>query len=79
MSLHQMAPEFRAGGTDLSERRRSGISRGKITDLVPTDLMTGVVWNPQGAARLGAMVTIATLAADARVQATYPGLAAAAA
>ena len=79
MSLHQMAPEFRAGGTDLSERRRSGISRGKITDLAPTDLMTGLAWNPQGAARIGAMVTIATLASDARVQTAYPGLAAAAA
>jgi len=79
MTLQQMPQEFRAGGTDLSERRRSGLSRGKITDLAPSDLMTGVAWSAQGAARIGAMVTIATLATDPRVQAAYPGLAAAAA
>lgn len=71
--------EFRAGGTDLSERRRSGVSRGSITDLVPTDWMTSIMWTPQGAAHIGAMVTIETLATDVRLQAAYPGLAAAAA
>ena len=29
------APEFRAAGTDLSERRRSGVSRGPIVDIAP--------------------------------------------
>ncbi len=77
--LQQTAPEFRAGGTDLSERRRSGISRGKIVDLTPTDAMAAIAWDPQGAARIGAMVTIETLATDARMRSAYPGLAAAAA
>ena len=27
------APEFRAAGTDLSERRRTGVSKGPIVDL----------------------------------------------
>jgi xanthine dehydrogenase YagS FAD-binding subunit len=79
MNLQQTTPEFRAGGTDLSERRRSGISRGNIVDLAPSDAMSGIAWGPQGAARIGALVTIETLACDARVQAAYPGLAAAAA
>jgi len=30
------APEFRAAGTDISERRRSGVSRGPIVDLAAT-------------------------------------------
>jgi len=29
----QIAPEYRAAGTDLSERRRSGISRGPLIDI----------------------------------------------
>jgi len=71
--------EFRAGGTDLSERRRSGISRGKVIDLAPTEPLTAIAWNADGAARVGALVTIEALASDPRVGAAYPGLAAAAA
>ena len=29
MTSAQQAPEFRAAGTDLSERRRSGVSRDR--------------------------------------------------
>ena len=29
------AAEFRAAGTDLSERRRSGVSRGPLVDIAP--------------------------------------------
>ena len=29
------SPEFRAAGTDLSERRRSGVSRGPLIDIAP--------------------------------------------
>jgi xanthine dehydrogenase YagS FAD-binding subunit len=70
--------EFRAGGTDLSERRRSGLSRGAIIDLEPSDEMTRIAWSDDGAARIGALVTIETIAADARLVQAYPGLAAAA-
>ena len=73
MNMHQTLPEFRAGGTDLSERRRSGVSRGQIVDLTPTDTMTGIAWGQDGAARIGAMVTIETLASDARVRNAYRG------
>lgn len=73
------APEFRAGATDLSERRRSGISRGTVIDLAPSPDTSGIVWDTDGAASLGAFVSIAGLAADPRVMRAYPGLAAAAA
>ena len=73
-----LATEFRASGTDISERRRSGVSRGPIMDLVPTADMQAITWGPDGAARIGASVTIAALAADARLAVAYPGLAAAA-
>jgi xanthine dehydrogenase YagS FAD-binding subunit len=71
--------EIRAGGTDLSERRRSGVSRGEIIDLDPTAEMTEIAWSQMGAARIGALVSIATIAADTRLRQAYPGLVAAAA
>lgn len=71
--------EFRAAGTDLSERRRSGVSRGPLIDLVrPTDA-PDIVWNENGAARISAFATIAKLAADEKLAAAYPGLTTAAA
>ena len=72
------APEFRAAGTDLSERRRSGVSRGPIVDLaLPGD--DGIAWDTEGAATVGAFATIATIAADTRIKEAYPGIAATAA
>ena len=70
--------EFRASGTDLSERRRSGVSRGPLVDIVPTSDMNGIAWDASGAARIGASTAVAAIAADARLAAAYPGLAAAA-
>ncbi len=70
--------EFRASGTDLSERRRSGVSRGPLVDIVPTSAMTGIAWDEARAARIGASTSIATIAADAKLQAAYPGVASAA-
>jgi len=70
--------EFRAAGTDLSERRRSGVSTGPIVDLAPAPDMTGITWGADGAARIGASVNIATVAGDAQLARAYPGLAAAA-
>ncbi len=69
------AGEFRAAGTDLSERRRTGVSKGPIIDLVlPGD--DGIAWAADGAATIGAFATIADIAADARIKDAYPGLAA---
>jgi len=69
--------EFRAAGTDLSERRRSGVSRGPLIDIASA-AEGGISWGADGAATIGALTTIADIAAGARVAAAYPGLAASA-
>ena len=78
MSASTAMSEFRAAGTDLSERRRTGVSRGPIVDLIASSETTGIVWGADGAARIGAAISIAAVAADAQVVRAYPGLAAAA-
>ena len=70
--------EFRAAGTDLSERRRSGVSHGALIDIPPSPEMTGIAWDAAGAARIGALTSIAAIAGDLRLAAAYPGIAAAA-
>jgi xanthine dehydrogenase YagS FAD-binding subunit len=71
------AAEFRAGGTDLSERRRSGVSRGPLVDLVRPPGTADITWNADGAARISAFASIAAIAADPKIADAYPGLAAA--
>ena len=75
-SIH--AAEFRAAGTDLSERRRSGVSQGPLIDIAAAPDTIGIAWGADGAARIGAFTTIAAIAADPRVTQAYPGVAAAA-
>jgi xanthine dehydrogenase YagS FAD-binding subunit len=70
-----IVPEFRAAGTDLSERRRSGVSRGPIVDLAVTAEVIGIDWGADGSARIGAFTTIAAIASDARIAQAYPGIA----
>jgi xanthine dehydrogenase YagS FAD-binding subunit len=70
--------EFRAAGTDLSERRRSGVSSGPLMDIVPASDITGMHWGPDGTLRIGAYVTIAAIAAEKDIAAAYPGIVAAA-
>jgi xanthine dehydrogenase YagS FAD-binding subunit len=72
------AAEFRAAGTDLSERRRSGVSRGPLIDITAAPDTIGIGWSADGAARIGALTTIAAIATDPRIGQAYPGLAAAA-
>jgi xanthine dehydrogenase YagS FAD-binding subunit len=69
------ASEFRAAGTDLSERRRSGVSTGPLIDIAPSPDTIGMHWGTEGSLRIGAFTTIAAIAADARIAAAYPGLA----
>jgi xanthine dehydrogenase YagS FAD-binding subunit len=71
------AAEFRAAGTDLSERRRSGVSKGPLVDIVAAPDTIGMAWGADGAARIGALTSIEAIAADARIAQAYPGLAAA--
>ena len=68
----QIAPEYRAAGTDLSERRRSGISRGPLIDIAGKADAT-ITWDADGAATIGALTTIAAIAADTRIKHAYPG------
>jgi xanthine dehydrogenase YagS FAD-binding subunit len=72
------APEFRAAGTDISERRRSGVSTGPLMDIVAAADITGMNWAADGTLRIGAYTSIATIAADPRIAAAYPGIAASA-
>jgi xanthine dehydrogenase YagS FAD-binding subunit len=78
MTASAQAAEFRAAGTDISERRRSGVSSGPLIDIAAAPDTTGVAWGADGAARIGAFTTIAAVAADLRIAEAYPGIAAAA-
>ena len=69
--------EFRAAGTDLSERRRSGVSKGPLIDILASG-ERGISWGADGAASIGALTTIAAIAADERIMSAYPGIAASA-
>ncbi|WP_291867373.1 FAD binding domain-containing protein [Bradyrhizobium sp.] len=79
-SITASAPsaEFRAAGTDLSERRRSGVSTGPLIDIPPAPDTIGVTWDADGKLRIGALSSIAAIGADPRIAATYPGIAASA-
>ena len=79
MHAGDVRSEFRAAGTDLSERRRSGISRGQLIDLEASPDTIGLQWKDDGAVRIGALTTIAEIAENGKIAAGYPGLAAAAA
>src|SRR3979490_706474 len=78
MTLPASAAEFRAAGTDLSERRRSGVSRGPLIDIAPSPDTTGMAWGADGTLRIGALTTIAAIVDDARIASAYPGVAASA-
>ena len=78
MTASAPGAEFRAAGTDLSERRRSGVSRGALIDLATAPDTKGMTWGADGAATIRAFTTIAAIGADARIAAAYPGVAAAA-
>jgi xanthine dehydrogenase YagS FAD-binding subunit len=78
MTVAAETAEFRAAGTDLSERRRSGLSHGPLIDLAAAPDTIGMQWGADGAVRIGAFTSIAAIAADPRIAAAYPGLAASA-
>ncbi|MEO8318883.1 MAG: FAD binding domain-containing protein [Bradyrhizobium sp.] len=78
MTAATKIPEFRAAGTDLSERRRSGVSSGPLIDIAVDPEMTGLLWGADETLRIGASTTIAAIVADIRLAAAYPGVAASA-
>ncbi len=71
--------EYRAGGTDVEERHRLGISTGPVVDLSGIDELRGLVVTDDGGVRIGAMTrlteleTLGGLMADA-VRGIVPGL-----
>ncbi|MFD9369157.1 FAD binding domain-containing protein [Streptomyces sp. NPDC060020] len=67
--------ELRAGGTDTTARQRSGISPGPFTDLGGADQLRGCTPLPGGGLRIGALTTLAALAADPQVRDGWPALA----
>ena len=78
MSTATATAEFRAAGTDISERRRSGVSKGPLVDIAASPELSAIDWSADGAVRIGAFVTIAALGNNAKIAAAYPGIAASA-
>jgi xanthine dehydrogenase YagS FAD-binding subunit len=70
--------EYRAGGTDLQQRLRTGVSSGPPVDLGGLPGLDGIDWDDDGAARIGALVPVAALATDSPLSGSYSGLAQAA-
>lgn len=69
--------ELRAGGTDLSERRHLRLSQGTVVDLRDVAGLDTIEWR-EDALHVGALVTLADLAAHPDVRRHYPAVAAAA-
>jgi xanthine dehydrogenase YagS FAD-binding subunit len=72
------AAAFRAGSTDLSERRAHRIEHGPLVDLRDTVDLDRVDELAEGGLRLGAKLRIAQVADDPRLRAGWPAFAAAA-
>jgi xanthine dehydrogenase YagS FAD-binding subunit len=70
--------ELIAGGTDLLERRRSGISVGPVAPVARTSDNQNITWDTDGAAIIGSLTSLAKVASDPQLSMAYPGLTAAA-
>lgn len=71
--------EIRAGGTDLHDRYRAGISSGPIVDIHQLPGLDTMTQQADGGTTIGALVTIDGVASDPHIRQHYPGLAQAAA
>lgn len=69
--------EIRAGGTDLHDRYRLGVSEGPIIDIHKLDF-GGIEETADGGLKIGANVTIDDVGQNGRVQASFGALAKAA-
>jgi xanthine dehydrogenase YagS FAD-binding subunit len=65
--------ELRAGGTDVSARHRGGIAAGPFVDLRELTELRGTTWSGT-TATIGALTTVAEVAADAGLRERYPAL-----
>ncbi|MCB0128005.1 MAG: FAD binding domain-containing protein, partial [Caldilineaceae bacterium] len=70
--------EIRAGGTDLHDRYRAGVSAGPIVDIHRLPGLDTIEQQADGATTIGALVTIDDVANHPRIQQHYRGLAQAA-
>ncbi len=69
--------ELRAGGTDVVARQLCGRASGPFVDLQLVPVMpSGIEWSADGSVRIGALTTVAEIASDLRLRASYPGLSA---
>jgi xanthine dehydrogenase YagS FAD-binding subunit len=66
--------ELRSGGTDVVARHRAGLTTGPFVDLRGVAELRGISWRSDGSARVGATTTIAEVAGDDRLRASYPAL-----
>jgi len=66
--------EKRAGGIDLQERYRSGVSAGPIIDIRSLQGLDAITTTQDGHMHIGALVRIAALLRDQQLQQFYPGL-----
>lgn len=67
--------EIRAGGTDLSDRYRFGVSAGDIVDISRVPGLEDISVQADGSVKIGAKVKLDAVASDAYLIAHYPGLA----
>ena len=70
--------EWRAGATDVQDRRHRGVSVGPVRDIEPTPERTTVRWLNDGGVRIGSLVRVGAVATDSAIRAAYRGLSAAA-
>lgn len=71
VAAHTNNAEFRAGGTDLQERLRSGIAQLPLVDLNAISGLDKIEFHESGAT-IGALTTLDTLSNHARMQTDYP-------
>jgi xanthine dehydrogenase YagS FAD-binding subunit len=67
-------PEWLAGGTDLMDRRRHGLSHGPVRALPADPRLSALTWREDGGATIGAGITIAAIAANQKLAAAYGAL-----
>ncbi len=70
--------QLRAGGTDWMERRELGLTSANVVDLRDVEAADPIEVDPSTGARLGANLTIATIARHPAIRMHYPALALAA-
>jgi xanthine dehydrogenase YagS FAD-binding subunit len=67
--------EMRAGGTDIMDRRRHGVSSGDVVDVSRINGLDEITQTTDGGLKIGALVKLDTVAHDQKVIERYPGLA----